>query len=282
MTTTLTPENRTVHALWIGDSLSPLEVLTIKSFIACGHEFHLWLYKPLSHPVPDSTVLRDAADIMPESAIFRYKNRNQFGHGKGSLGGFSDVFRYKLLYDEGGWWTDMDVTCLRSLDFSDPYVFRTHQNLPLVGNLMKCPKGSELMKSCYEKAIKEVDENNTDWNKPILILANEVRNFRLETYVREFTNPDMWRLIRTFLIRDKELPEQWHAIHWVNEEWRRNRISRTYFRKKSLLGSLMVRHGIDTSTASFSTDFLYWLNLTWCIASIRQLPWFVQRNLGMR
>jgi len=275
----LSPDNSIVHGLWIGNNLSQLELLTIKSFINNGHHFYLWLYQPLKNILPEGVICKDANTIIPENKIFRYKYKNQFGHGKGSLGGFSDIFRYKLLFEHGGWWTDMDVTCIKPLSFEQPYVFRTHNKLKLVGNLMKCPKNSTLMKFCYEKAALEINAENRDWNKPIQILVDEVTNQHLENYILELTNPDSWKLLRKFLFKKISLPPNWHAIHWVNEEWRRNHITKDIYFTKSTFGKLMLEYGFKSQQTTFYSRFIYWLNLTLIVSVCRQLPWFISRNI---
>lgn len=243
-------DNKTVNALWIGKTLSPTELLTIKSFIDNGHNFVLWAYDEIETPLPEGTILNDANEIFSRKYVFCYKYSNQFGHGKGSYAGFSDIFRYKLLYLHGGWWTDMDVTCLKPLDFEDEYVFRTHHSLPLVGNIMKCPPNSKLMQRCFEEAVAKVDENNTDWHLPIQILIDNVYNLGLEKHIREFSNADSWNLIRNFLKHNPNLSQNWYIIHWVNEEWRRNKIQKNTFIKKSLMYSLMQKHQIDVKKTS--------------------------------
>jgi len=225
--------NQNIHALWIGKKLAPTEQLTIKSFQRNGHIFHLWAYDDIETEIPEGCVIHNAADIIPRDEVFCYNYSNQFGHGKGSYAGFSDIFRYKLLYEHGGWWTDMDVTCLKPLDFEDDYVFRTHHSLPLVGNVMKCPKGSGLMLQCYQQAKEQVTAENRDWHLPIQILADNVKGLGLEKYIREFSNPDSWNLIRKLLRKNFSPPGHWYIIHWVNEEWRRNNIDKTYALKKS-------------------------------------------------
>jgi hypothetical protein len=130
-------ENKIVHGLWIGKHLSLVELLCLHSFLRQGHEFHLWTYDQLETPVPSGIFIEDASQIIASDEVFAYRNRNQFGHGKGSYAGFSDIFRYRLLYLKGGWWTDMDVVCLSPLDFREPYVFRTHHDFAAVGNIMK-------------------------------------------------------------------------------------------------------------------------------------------------
>lgn len=243
--------NFTVNAMWIGKSLSTCELLTIKSFLNNGHKFVLWAYDDIVTPLPSGTILRDATEIIPRDKIFSYKYSNQFGHGKGSFAGFSDIFRYKLLYLHGGWWVDMDITCLKPLVFSDDYVFRSHHDLPLVGNVMKCPKGSPLMEKCYNEAVLKVDENNRDWHLPIQILVDNVIEMGLSKYVKSFSNEDSWNVVRKMLYKKVDVPENWSVIHWVNEEWRRNGIDRKVFLKSSLFAELARRNDVPIEYGNF-------------------------------
>jgi hypothetical protein len=268
--------NRTINGLWIGNRLSPVEILCIQSFLNNDHAFVLWTYEKLENELPEGTIIRDANQIIPREGVFQYKNKNQFGHGKGSYAGFSDIFRYKLLYENGGWWVDMDVTCLKPLDFPTPYVFRTHHDLKVVGNLMKCPPKSDLMLHCYQKAIAEVDAENRDWNKPIRILNEIIEELGLQQYIFEMSNRDSWNDVRKLIIRKIPVPESWYVIHWVNEEWRRNKIDKDYAGKNSVLHDLYVKHNIKIQALSLhiriinriklllpAATFLYFISWTW-------------------
>lgn len=257
--------NLTVNAMWIGNSLSACELLTIKSFLNNGHKFVLWAYDNISTQLPSGTILRDASEIIPREKVFSYKYSNQFGHGKGSYAGFSDIFRYKLLYLNGGWWVDMDVTCLKPLDFEDDYVFRSHHSLPFVGNVMKCPKDSPLMEKCYNEAVSKVDENNRDWHLPIQILVDNVIEMGLKGHVKTFSNEDSWNVVRKMLYRNVPVPSNWSVIHWVNEEWRRNCIDRTAFLKSSLFSELARRNDVQIGYTRFakSVSTRFKLSLFW-------------------
>src|SRR5690348_5090275 len=100
-----------IQGLWVGDRLSTMERLSIASFLALGHEYHLYVYRPVAN-VPAGTCVKDAREILPESMIFQYRKRPSYA-------GFANFFRYKLLLDRGGWWVDTDAVCLRALDFAD-------------------------------------------------------------------------------------------------------------------------------------------------------------------
>lgn len=151
----MTPENHVVQGLWVEGRLSLNEQLCIRSFLAHGHAFHLYAYGPLDG-VPPGTTLRDAREILPETRIFRY----QEGFGKGSLAGFSDLFRLHLLHQRGGWWVDLDVVCLRPFDLAAEHVIATEWSPENPDRLTNCvlrmPAGSALAAACLA-AFDEID-----------------------------------------------------------------------------------------------------------------------------
>lgn len=238
-------DNKIVHSLWIGSSLSPLELLTLHSFTHFGHHFYLWTYNEILTQLPQNVFIKNAEEIIPKSNVFKYKHSNQYGHGKGSYAGFSDLFRYALLYKYGGWWVDMDVTCIRELSFKEPYIFRSHHELNIVGNLIKCPPKSDLMNNCYEETLFMVDEMNKNWNRPIEILNRNVNKLGLEGYIRSFSNQDQWRRIKTFLLKNEKIPEHYFAFHWVNEEWRRHQLNKNKAIKNSFYYHALQQYHIN-------------------------------------
>lgn len=262
-----------VHGLWIGQRLSALELLSICSFIKHGYRFNLWLYEPLSHSLPQGCLVRDANGIIPFEKVFRYKNKSQFGTGKGSVSGFSDIFRYKLLHDIGGWWVDMDVTCLKPFAYEEPYFFRDHHSLPLVGNILKAPKGAPLMWKCYEEALATVDENNTDWHKPIEILARNVYALQLEKYiVSDVSNTDEWHKVERYVWHHNPLPSSWYFVHWCNEVWRTQGIEKNKPLYDSSYGNLLLGYGLlpaISPTKQLWHDFALRITRFWALAKAK-------------
>lgn len=231
--------NSIINGLWIGTELNPLEQLCIQSFIRNGHIFQLWTYSIIRN-IPEGTIIKNANDIIDSKDIFSYVNTNKFGHGKGSYAGFSDIFRYKLLYEYGGWWTDMDITCLKKLDFEDDYVFRQNGAKGVVGNLLKCPPKSILMQYCYENAVQQITQDNKDWMLPINILNSGIEKFNLNQFIRKLSSEDSWVIISKLLTSDTNFEKDWYVIHWMNEEWRRFELDKNAFVPTSAIERLLT------------------------------------------
>ena len=53
------PANERPSGLWVGDTLSTMERLSIASFLAQGYEYHLYVYQTVSN-VPRGTILKAA------------------------------------------------------------------------------------------------------------------------------------------------------------------------------------------------------------------------------
>ena len=141
-------DNRVVQSLWVGGRLSALERLCVRSFCAHGHEFHLYHYDELENvPRVDGLRLMNAEEILPRTAMFNHVSNKP-------LAFFADHFRWELLRQRGGWWADMDMICLRPLDFTDEVVLACVSNKPLLLNIaiMKFPHGhaaAEAAAGCY-------------------------------------------------------------------------------------------------------------------------------------
>jgi mannosyltransferase OCH1-like enzyme len=126
-----------------------MERLSIESFLHHGHPFHLYVYQDVEG-IPPGAVVRDAAEILPESRIFRYKQHN-------SVAGFSDFFRFKLLLEKGGWWSDTDVVCLQPFEFSDPFVFSSELTTKffrkknhVTTGVLKAPAGNPILEAAWD------------------------------------------------------------------------------------------------------------------------------------
>jgi hypothetical protein len=136
----------TVRMLWHGSPLSLYEELSLLSFVRCGHDVEIYSYDNLK--VPDGVKLRDANEILAEKDVFCYTD----GLAKGSFSAFSNLFRFKMLFEKGGIWSDPDVLCLRSLHaLSDASVGRVGSKNFLNGAVLKFAKGNSICGELYAK-----------------------------------------------------------------------------------------------------------------------------------
>jgi len=249
-----------IHGLWIGNKMSALELLTIHSFLQHGFQFHLWTYQQIEN-IPNGCTVRDANEIIPKQAVFFYSNKNKFGHGKGSYAGFSDIFRYKLLYEYGGIWTDMDVTCIQNININTEYFFRYHHKSGAVGNFMKCPPKSELMQWCYQQASKNINENNTNWMLPIEILNDGIKRYQLENYIQAISNIDSFPIVLSLLKNKSSIPKEWKVIHWMNEEFRNLNIDKNDCLEGSFLAFQYKKYQLPHQTIKGKNKITYLLRL---------------------
>jgi hypothetical protein len=62
-----------VASFWTGPPLSNMEIMSIKSFLKNGYEYHLYVYENIEN-IPDGVVVMDANEIINKSEIFSYQN----------------------------------------------------------------------------------------------------------------------------------------------------------------------------------------------------------------
>lgn len=122
--------------LWIGDSLGPVERACLRSVLRQGHRLGLYCYRP-PDGIPAGVELRDAREILPESAVFR--------HWTGSVASFSDWFRYELQRRGAGTWIDTDVYLVAPLDGNSPMLFGEQEAGEINNAVLRLPPDSPMI-----------------------------------------------------------------------------------------------------------------------------------------
>ena len=234
-----------------------MEKLSINSFLAHGHKFHLYVYNDIKD-VPIGAEVKDANDIISAKRIFKYKHRDSYA-------GFANLFRYKLLLDKGGFWVDLDTICLKPFSFPNPYVFsgtKIRKRLfPFVAknHIQNCVIGAsanaEIMNYCFEVANNK-DPEKLAWGEtgPDL-LESAVYKFGLEDFVLYGTfSPVVWQKWKNFIsgspliywkVRTKLRLYNSHAIHLYNEMWRLEGINKNaVFPQTSIYEWLKNRYSV--------------------------------------
>lgn len=141
-----------IQSLWIGEYLGGMELLSIKSFLHHGHDYHLYVYDEVKN-VPDGVVVKDGREILGAE----FANRDRFG----TFTFFADRFRYRMLLMKGGWWVDTDVICVRPFHFDETYVFGFEGADGSVNNaVLKAPAGAPLLQALDSNAFAVDDHVN--------------------------------------------------------------------------------------------------------------------------
>jgi hypothetical protein len=218
-----------IQMLWVEGPLSPLERLSIASFMQCGHPVHLYVYGQVDG-VPEGVTVLDGRSILPEGRICRYGPAA--GPGAGSLALFANLFRYALLDRQGGVWSDCDIVCLKPLEdaVAADYVIATEyrdntRQVALANNcLLKVPARSPFIAECNAIAMS-VDVEKSRWGElgPRMVTAL-VGKHALERFLAppwRFSPLGWWEFRR--LVEDTALqwPDVTLALHSFNEMWRR-------------------------------------------------------------
>lgn len=263
----LSPENQTIRSFWIGRRLSPVELLCLNSFLYHGHKFELYSYEKI-HGLPKGVTSMDAHAVLPLSEFEKIKERmRKTGDLRAAYAIFADLFRYKLLFDYGGWWSDLDVVCLRSFDIEQPYVFgmekkKNGENI-IINTIIKCPPHSEIMRFCFDYVAKRFSENDKIiWGETHSgLLDPAVRRFNLtdQSFLPEYFAPIPWFEIDKFFV-DTELPPESYSLHLCNNMWAAKRYNKYgIYNQSSVFEKMKSLYGVKNSLLASFLEYLYYL-----------------------
>ncbi len=259
-------DNKVVKSLWIGGPLTNLERMCINSFIKNGHEFHLYVYDNVEG-IPLGTVVKDGNEIINEREIFTYRDPQH----NGSFSAFSNWFRYKMLYELGGYWVDMDMVCLKPFNFNSEYVFSSEtcydrpdlkDGVHLNAGVIKVPKHSELIEYCWDRT-QEIGKN-VKWGQigPKL-LKEAVDKFNLIKYMElpnvfcPIHHGETKVIVETDWTNDYGINIAWqrpfdlenkcYGVHLWNECWRNNNMDKNgSYPKNSLYEQLKRKYSNES------------------------------------
>jgi len=220
-----------IQMLWVSGNISNLERLSINSFIKNGHTVRLFSYDEIPD-LPVGTIVADANEIIPEKNVFT----NPANIGKGGLSVFSNFFRYQLLFERGGVWSDIDMVCLKPIDIfsSEEYVIASENVLD--GNatkpiahvqncIIKVPPRSNLISRSLAIA-EETNLMTAPWGstgpKALHQSVEELGFYKFVKDPNTFCSCPYWLIYD--LLRDSNfyIPPWAYGLHFYNEILRRN------------------------------------------------------------
>ena len=227
----LQEDNKIVQGIWMG-VLSNMEKMCMTSFMSHGHTFHLYTYQDDLQGIPEGVIVKDANKIVPE------ERKKEFRW----VSGFSDFLRYNILCN-GGWYVDMDVVCLRPLDFTSEYVFasssyndkyevlseedrKVFKSSHFIGNaFLKAIPDSPIMKFCRNCVENIPNKDKDDFIVDALgprLFRRAVKRYGLEKFVQPPVVFDPVPFYRTLDIIDTSVSwdfTQAYVAHLNNSAW---------------------------------------------------------------
>lgn len=202
-----------------------MEVLCINSFLKNGHTFDIYSYDYIKG-LPNCVNQIDANIILTRSKIF--------ADSAGSIASFSDWFRYKLLYEKGGWWVDLDVICLKPFDIKEEFCFATEKNSAKYGTgvtnaVIKASAKSEFLQVILSYIESINNYGDVSWGEfgPVL-LHSVLKSFDSKKFIKPVKTflPIDWNNVLTLIDEKFEIPKKSLAIHLWNNLWRINSLNK--------------------------------------------------------
>lgn len=224
-----------IQSMWLGH-IGTIERLSMASYIANGHPYHLYLYEEPHGKIPDGVVVKDGNEILPKEIIWSFRTPAQF----------ADLFRLNLLYKLGNFWCDCDTVCLRPFDFKQTTVL-VEESVPggnvksiawamrpedlrdiwqgggrFIGSaFMKFPAGSDVL----SYALQCCQEIRPQWKTmpwitigPALI-TRSANIFRLMAFPYTTFQPIPGYLTHLFIDPSIKIPEESYAVHLWRSGW---------------------------------------------------------------
>jgi len=259
-----------VSTFWHGGPLPLWSCQCLRSFVAAGHETRVYTFNDALDLPPD--VIRcDASEIIPESAVFYYKS----GQWVGSVSGFSDLFRYKMLHDRGGYWVDADVFCRRPFP-RYPRATVSREDARKINNaVIFAPAGDRMMMEAYRTAQRMGD--NVIWGQTGPVLTTKLATSgQYDVDILEPTSfyPVHWKnAVRKFLLPScadqvEVACKDSFGVHLYNEIFRRFRISTDMLPPRDSFLDRLMGFGSDSSLNRMSAAEVRWKNAAYYVRRV--------------
>lgn len=222
-----------VCSFWMG-SLSNLEITSIKSFIYNGFDVVLYTYEPeaLKNSINlKNLIIKDASCVISNALYEKVFDKSTIKGRYTQPSWFADMFRYKMLYDNGGVWFDLDIICVRPFSVDKTMlVMQKDDDCSINNNFICVEKGDKLIKCALDKCMENF-KNDTKRSHGSLgpSLLSSLLKLPQFSWYKQFVLPSLafneidWREIKSItepnMHMDLLLDENVLGIHLWNKVW---------------------------------------------------------------
>ncbi len=251
-----------IQSFWIGNELSTLEQLSIISFLKNGHDYDLYSYENNINGLPQNVNLVDANLIIPYADFLEMKQ-------KLTLANISDIFRYKMLYENGGWWVDTDIVCLNNFNKIESSIMIStsweYQWGECANNcVLRFDKKNIIAKILYERSVEIAKSIQNYCDTGPFLVQSIVNEFELQDKLIPYFyfNPISWRhvpysiaynnrslknyikeLLRPYFkfhtLKGMTYKSNSYAIHLWNNVWSENNLDKNETYAKSSIYEIL-------------------------------------------
>ena len=264
-----------IAMLWMEGPLSFLEQLCVKSFIDAGHRTVLYHYGPLEN-VPDGVELADASDILPRTNFLTHERT-------GSPALHSDLFRYRMLEKSTNTiWADTDAYCMKAFETPNGHFYGWESDKHINGGVLGLPQDSDTLLALLaytrdefaipvwygedyaaeleaaKAAGNPVHAGEQPWGvwgphavTHFLHATGEVKHALPQEALYPFTFKERRLMLRRNFDVSSHITENTYSVHLYGRRMRARLVEKEGGapHPKSLLGRLLVKHGIDPAKA---------------------------------
>ena len=137
-----------VRMFWPDSRLSIFEIISIASFLQQGHRVQVYGYEPLT--LPPGAEWLNAEGILPHSLMLAFRS----GPGKQAYASFLDAFRYKVLLEKGGIWSELDSVCLKPLHSLPVPCVALSEYQPFTCGILRFAPGHPLVMALHDEGVR--------------------------------------------------------------------------------------------------------------------------------
>lgn len=197
-----------IHLFWIGQKLSPIEILCCKSCLQNGMTPILWCYEDIED-VPNGVIIKDANALMTKETVDYYVHNLKL-----PIPNISDLFRYQLLHQIGGIYSDTDIIFTENIYKIDKdeffcSTFEYNKGIEANGCLMKLNQASQVSSYLVNEARLRLDKFITNGGEidycefgPFIVQkCAEILNVEILDY--DVVNPISWRWVNKIIAYKK-------------------------------------------------------------------------------
>ena len=203
-----------IITLWIGDRLGPVERACMRSMLRHGHHVVLYSYSKVAG-VPDEVEIRDAAELLPRSAIpDSWAKRSDL---------YSDWFRYLVQKHGLGTWLDLDIYLLAPIPSAGDYLFGEYDPGKINGAVLRLPPDAPILEALLDQFSKGAIVRSLHWRARVQTHVRKLKDGAGHLAKTPFgaTGPfALTWLVPRFGLSNYALPmEVFYPVRWQEASW---------------------------------------------------------------